>query len=149
MEYPYCTVDGVDYQLVFSELGTLRFPDIKEYCLDLNKLYMDYVRGTIPLQVLWEEYTKTGSSYELVQGYFTVYGTNSHTVSQGNGEFKTMVLHSGDPEIDASYNYSEDEVKEAETYATIEKLYNEYHDMDKKDVIELLTECTTKLKSII
>lgn len=105
MEKPYCIVDEKEYQLVISEhSGTIRFPDTFKGEVDLNQMHLDYCRGRIELDKIWEYYTQSGSSFSMVEGLFSMYGTNSHTVTNGNGRFKTFKLYSGDEECDSYFN---------------------------------------------
>jgi hypothetical protein len=140
MEFPYCEVDGIKYQLHFSEHGTLRFPKLKDDCPDLNQLIKNYYDDKIDLQVIWEEYTQTGSSYYLVDGIFSPYGMNNHTVTQGKGKCKKMILFSGDPDIDNSYNLTNEEMVIRDVQNIITKLYED--GVDNKEILkEKLDEC--------
>lgn len=142
MEIPYCIVDGKEYQLEFDKNGTLRFPNTKEPCEDLNDLHIDYINGKIDLQVIWEEYTQTGSSFGLVEGYFSKYGMNNHTVANGNGKFKKFELFSGDEETDNYYKDSNVGVE-----LKLDKLNQHYNFFTKEERIELLEEILKELKS--
>mgnify|MGYP000014478892 CR=1 FL=1 len=146
MKYPYCVVDGVKYKLEMVN-DVLRFPNTKEACGDLNQLVMDYYNGRISLSYIWNEYSQTGSSYSMVEGIFSPYGINNHTVTQGNGKCKDMVLFSGDQEVDDSYNYSDDEKIIANVQLEIATLYEDSVD-DKDKLIGVLTDCINKLKTI-
>lgn len=146
MEFPYCEVDGVKYQLYFDKHGTLRFPKLKEDCPDLNKLIIDYYEGEVDLQVVWEEYSQTGCSYYLVEGIFSPYGMNNHTVTQGKGKCKHMVLFSGNPKIDASYNYTKEEIVIKNVQNIITKLYEDGVE-DKEQLKEKLNECLNLLNN--
>ena len=141
MEKPYCIVDEKEYQLMYDENGTLRFPDTKTPCTDLNKLMMDYGNAKITLDDVWDEYTQTGSSFDLVEGYFSIYGINNHTVTNGNGDFKDFTLVTGNEDLDSYYNNSELSVE-----ATLYMIGSGEHNFSKEEVIERLEECVKKLK---
>jgi len=145
MEFPYCVVDGVEYQLVFVN-DVLRFPNTKEGCKDLNKLVISYYEDKVDLQVIWEEYTQTGSSYSLVEQLFSPYGMNNHTTTQGKGECKHMVLHSGDPEVDKQYNYSGSDKLYYDAENIIMELSENFNDYSNSKIINLLEDCKEKLK---
>lgn len=147
MEFPYCIVDGVEYQLVYSETGTLRFPKTQEDCDDLNKLISSYTNGRIDLSVVWDEYTKTGSSYSMVKGIFSPYGTNNHTVTQGKGKCKVMILHTGDSKIDEQYNESEDDIIYYDLENRFDDIIENYEDKSNQEIIDSLNECINKIKN--
>jgi hypothetical protein len=103
MEKPYCIVDGKEYQLEYVN-GVLRFPNTRPSYNDINQLHMDYGYGKIDLEAVWEVYTQTGSSFDLVEGYFSKWGMNNHTVTNGNGKFKKFELYSGNSDSDEYYS---------------------------------------------
>ena len=139
MEYPYCTVDGVKYQLEMVD-GVLRFPDHNEECDDLNGLLMSYYRGDIDLEVVWRYYSRNGNSYDLVEGYFSPHGINNHTVTQGSGKCKRFVLHSGNKETDESWNYTENDELYYDARHLIDNLNENFDDLSKDEILRKLTE---------
>ena len=141
MEKPYCIVDEKEYQLVYDEYGTLRFPDTKPPCANLNKLMMDYCGSKITLDDVWDEYTQTGSSFELVEGYFSIYGINNHTVTNGDGDFKNFTLVTGNKDIDDYYNISELSVED-----TLYMIGTGEPNFSREEVITRLADCIIKLK---
>ena len=148
MDYPYCIVDGVEMQLLFDKHGTLRFPNTKEDCPDLNKLVMDYYNGNTELNTVWDEYTKTGSSYSMVTGLFTTHGINNHTVNQGNGTYKDMTLCTGDIDIDASYNLNDEDKAYYKLEETFEKILDGWNDLGPKQIETLLTGCISQVNKV-
>lgn len=147
MEYPYCIVDGVEYQLVFDERKTLRFPDVKSSCGDLNKLVMDYYADLIPLSDVWDEYTKTGSSYYMVCGLFTLHGMNNHTVTQGKGKCKEMILCSGNDEIDSQYNLSESDKIYYKLESVFENITTDFDSLSNNEIVDKLKECIKQIEN--
>jgi hypothetical protein len=146
INYPYCVVDGVKYQLEFDSNGTLRFPTTKKENPDLNKLVLDYIRGRATIKEYWEEYACTGCSYYLVEGIFSPFGINNGNIKE-KGECKDMVLHSGDSSIDSQYNYSEEDKIYAEVEDAVVDLYDNFVD-DKEKLINIFKECISKLEKI-
>tara|TARA_R110000796_G_scaffold88978_2_gene192364 strand:+ start:10746 stop:11183 length:438 start_codon:yes stop_codon:yes gene_type:complete len=144
MKYPYCIIDGVEYQLEMVN-QVIRFPDTKTGCSDLNRLISDYYSGKISLDVVWDEYTQTGSSYYMVEGLFSPCGINNHTVTQGKGKCKDMVLCSGDPEVDEQYNYTEEDKL---VYGLVDLCAEEIYDLSREELITTLETLTEKLKTI-
>ena len=140
MKYPYCVVDGVEYQLEMVN-NVLRFPNTKKPCGDLNKFIMSYFNGHIDLQEVWEEYTQTGSSYDLVEGYFSPYGINNHTVTLGNGKCKNFTLHSGDPEVDEQWNVSPNDNLFYQAEVILDNLNDKFRDYSKDEILEELKKC--------
>ena len=92
MKRPYCIVDGKRYKL--HEInGVIRFPDDGRVVANLKKLIIDYAYGRIALKELWDYYSNSGCSYELVRGIFSKTGQNNHIVLQGNESTKSMRLY--------------------------------------------------------
>jgi hypothetical protein len=146
MEFPYCTVDGVNYQLEFDSSGTIRFPITKKDNPDLNNLVLRYVKGQATIQEYWEEYACTGCSYYMVEGIFSPFGINNVNI-KAKGECKEMVLHSGDPSVDAQYNYSDEDRVYAEVDDIIRDLSENFQD-DKDMLIDTFKKCIEKLETI-
>lgn len=141
MEKPYCKVDGIKYQLEFVN-DVLRFPTTKLGCDDLNKLHTYYCNDKIDLKVLWDEYTQTGSSFCLVESYFTKWGTNNHTVTNGKGDFKVIELYSGDEDIDSYYD-EENVCGEDKLHYILEN----YDNVDQAEAIEMLEDVLEEFKN--
>lgn len=95
MKTPYCIIDNVKYQLHYDENGTVRFPDDGREMPDLNQMAVDYFRGKIKLQELFDYYINSGSPYSLVYGCFSRGGINNHTVTQGNEPTKKFRVYYG------------------------------------------------------
>lgn len=146
IRHPYCVVDGVKYQLEFDSNGTLRFPKTKKDNPDLNNLVLDYIRGRATIKEYWEEYSCTGCSYYLVEGIFSPFGMNNENIKK-KGDCKEMVLHSGDPNIDSQYNYSEEDKIYAEVEGAVADLHDNFVD-DKEKLINIFKDCISKLEKI-
>ena len=95
IKVPYCKIDGVKYQLYWKG-DVLRFPDDgRSDQYDLNLMVVHYIQGKIPLSDLFEYYTNTGCSYDLVFGNFSTNGMNNHMVTQGKEPTKKFALYLG------------------------------------------------------
>ena len=104
MKTPYCEINGIQYQLVFSKTGVLRFPDDKRPMPDLNQMTVDYITGKIPLSNLFEYDVNSGSSYERVFGIFSKDGMNNHIVAQGPEPTKEFILFTENEELNTYWN---------------------------------------------
>ena len=83
MKTPYCTMNGVEFQLYWIK-GVLRFLDDGRPMPDLNQMVVDYMNGKTSLKPYFQYCVNSGCSYELVYGIFSKNGINNHTVLQGN-----------------------------------------------------------------
>lgn len=102
---PYCIVDGIVHQLVWSDptppdsrwggARVLRFPDDGREMPDLNQMAIDYFNGISPLSDRWEYTVNSGSSYSYTYGLFAARGVNSHMVTQGKEPCKKFKLYIG------------------------------------------------------
>lgn len=90
---PYCRIDGVVYQLEYKD-KVLRFPNTtNRYITNLNIFIMEYINDKRSLDDVFEYYTTSGLSYELVWNAFSTNGINNHLVTQGKGKTKSFRLY--------------------------------------------------------
>jgi len=78
------TINGTDYEAITDEHGVLRFPT-NQCCrnfvdrsntYDMNRLWIDYCEGNIPIQDLMDFYRYIGYS---VFGFWEVFGWEMNT----------------------------------------------------------------------
>ena len=111
MKYPYCTIDKIKYQLYEDENSIIRFPDDGRKVDNLNTFIIDYYNGKRPFKEILDYYLNSGCSYSLVEGYFSHYGINNHTVTQGNASTMHFVLFIDEDNIVDSGNPNKDRKK--------------------------------------
>lgn len=148
MEFPYCTINNRKYQLEWIS-GTLRFPNTKEAPEDLNELHISYFKGKKTIYDLLEEYITTGCSYYLVEGKFQKFGINRGTLT--SGDHFEMQLFSGDPDIDAQYNYTKEDKVILNIQSELTDLMDNgiFNDYLPKEIIKLFEDYIEKLKTLI
>lgn len=89
MARPYCIIDGVRYKLAVSE-GVVRFPDDGRPIPNINKMTIEYIEGKRPLSDLFNYCINSGTSYYLVQDWFSKHGGNNHMTTQGKEPTKSF-----------------------------------------------------------
>ena len=139
---PYCLIDGIKYELKKSDC--LRFPKSKEFTHNLNQLYVLYRNDEVDIDTIFKEYVETGSSFDLVYGYFTKYGSYNGNIKKK--DYKEIILFSGDKETDDEYNLTESDKNRYDVEDTLVEIVENGFDILNEDLISELQKCIDKLK---